>query len=668
MYATLGIFFESRKWDSGRTCLQTPNEEKTNRVRENKLKRVMISNKNNNNDINIQNGKQNHMNVLSPEKISSLLLSSETNLALPLQNHKWSQKFLGVKQKTIESEKERRRLIEEEWKRYRPFFVNYQNVLSESELVESPLITTPYKNFLFEDFQQERKTTKASLGQSGRSQKSIKGESGCVLCEKKESADSSKSVNNTVDESSCLSSSFDHCELCSAMIHSSCLNSINSEVENLDKQSNEKNCDKEKTTKWWCPDCEYEVNSWIAHDKLLLMQFRKRRLEFLSSLKIQKYIRMVFEYERYHTLRNGVLRLQALARGVSDRMGFMNEIATTHRAFRVKIGEFSELSSEGGTTSTIPTSSSTNKNVSCILTLNNAAASFYSSQQQQHQQKQQQQMFMDTREEDENSSDNEEEQERNQFLRFETQTLQHGNSVRWNDTFMVYYSNSLVNFTFTVYERDDSLLKPNFLGQVVMDASKHLQIAFLCGKSQRYKLPLGPLKNTPLDASSFSLSLGKRSNNRNHNNVKKFRMDRTDFVPTSGKIWMEIHPISNVDSKCGVLEEILSAMLKGARKKWYAVLADRQLFLFSQFGDTRPKHTIVLTEKTRVMWHHKNRIMKIITMDHTWYLTSPGGPDSGNSWFTKLQGLYREMLYEGAKEFKEEHQQYCIDQSNSNDE
>ena len=202
---------------------------------------------------------------------------------------------------------------------------------------------------------------------------------------------------------------------------------------------------------------------------------------------------------------------------------------------------------------------------------------------------------------------------------------------------MVYYSNSLVTLTFTVYERDDSLIKSIFLGQAIVDASNYLQIAFLCGKCQRFKVHLGALQKTPLE----------------QGNKTMFRMDKID-CPGAGKILVEIQPFSNVDSKCGVLEEILSALLKGARKKWYAVLANRQLFLFSQFGDSRPKLVISLVHGTSVVWHEK-KVIKIMTLEHTWLLTCPGAQQR-NSWYTKLKGAYRETLYKGAQEFKEQAQ------------
>lgn len=185
------------------------------------------------------------------------------------------------------------------------------------------------------------------------------------------------------------------------------------------------------------------------------------------------------------------------------------------------------------------------------------------------------------------------------------------------------------------------------MGQAILDASNHLQIAFLCGKCQRIKIPLGPLQITPLEQGSKTT----------------FRMDKIDFQG-AGKISIEIHPFSNVDSKCGVLEEILSALLKGARKKWYAVLANRQLFLFSQFGDSRPKLVIPLHHGVKVDWHEK-KFIKIVTMERTWFLTCPGAQQR-NSWYTKIKGSYRETLFKGKQEFQAEYNKYSHHDDNNN--
>lgn len=72
-----------------------------------------------------------------------------------------------------------------------------------------------------------------------------------------------------------------------------------------------------------------------------------------------------------------------------------------------------------------------------------------------------------------------------------------------------------------------------------------------------------------------------------------------------GRVSFEIHPVSNTESKCGILEEVLSSVsvLKGARKRWYVVLAEKDLYLFSKYCDARPKITINLRTSI-VEWHN----------------------------------------------------------------
>ena len=46
------------------------------------------------------------------------------------------------------------------------------------------------------------------------------------------------------------------------------------------------------------------------------------------------------ERQHYLIVRNGILRLQARARGVASRMQFMQELCSTHRSFRIKNGQY----------------------------------------------------------------------------------------------------------------------------------------------------------------------------------------------------------------------------------------------------------------------------------------------------------------------------------------
>uniref|UniRef100_A0A7S0C150 PH domain-containing protein n=1 Tax=Proboscia inermis TaxID=420281 RepID=A0A7S0C150_9STRA len=192
---------------------------------------------------------------------------------------------------------------------------------------------------------------------------------------------------------------------------------------------------------------------------------------------------------------------------------------------------------------------------------------------------------------------------------------------------MIYFCNSLVKLTFSVSSKDDSL-RPCFVGQAIVDASYQLQRTFVSGVCQRHKVSLGSLI---IDPKEFG-------------NKPTFRGDGGSFegAKKRGYITYEIHPYSNVESKCGVLEEILSAVLKSARKKWFAVLVDKQLLLFSHYNDSKPKVTIPLQIGTHIEWH-KDVMIKISTLDQSWYLTTQCLKQR-TAWFNKLTGFYREML------------------------
>ena len=166
-----------------------------------------------------------------------------------------------------------------------------------------------------------------------------------------------------------------------------------------------------------------------------------------------------------------------------------------------------------------------------------------------------------------------------------------------------------------------------FLGQAVLDVNTHLQKAFISG-AYKYKVNLGPLHIDIRDSVSKNL----------------FRMDNTELQEISGRIGFEIIPFSNVDSKCGILEEIL----KGSRKRWCVVLADKQLYLFSQFKDNRPKVTIPLSMQcgTRISWHEKE-IIKVSTNiqgSEQNYFFACRNPQQRTAWYNKMTGIYGDCL------------------------
>jgi len=173
-----------------------------------------------------------------------------------------------------------------------------------------------------------------------------------------------------------------------------------------------------------------------------------------------------------------------------------------------------------------------------------------------------------------------------QLYRFDTQSRQKGTNGRWNEVFTVYSINCKVDFVFTVVDKDD-IGRCDFLGQNRFDGGRRMKQSILHGRRQKINLPMGHLEVEPRETS----------------NRQPVRMDGLNSEPT-GRISVELQPVSNIVGKCGQMEEMLSALIGGAKKKWWVVLIDNQLLLFSNQGDLRPKQTIHL-KQAQVMWHEK---------------------------------------------------------------
>lgn len=275
----------------------------------------------------------------------------------------------------------------------------------------------------------------------------------------------------------------------------------------------------------------------------------------------------------------------------------MTELASTHRAFRIKNCDF-ELPG-------IPVSD-TKSNVSCIICIVN------------------------------NENNGLDDSER-QMYRFDTHGIaQHNVSGRWSDSFIVHSCNPVVKITFTLHakEHEHSSARTIFLGQHVIDAKSFLIQSFFTGKPFRMKGQLQSLDMEPRDQ-RFSFLKGE-----------DFALKNNSY----GRVAFEVHPISNVESKCGVIEEILNATLRGAKKKWHAVLAEKHLYLFSQYGDSRPKITIHLTHGSYVSWYDdKCEIIKLSNLNSQCWLFSCANPQQLKAWYNKLTGAYSKKLHNEAK-------------------
>lgn len=178
-----------------------------------------------------------------------------------------------------------------------------------------------------------------------------------------------------------------------------------------------------------------------------------------------------------------------------------------------------------------------------------------------------------------------------------------------------------ITFTLHAKEHEHSSARTIFLGQYVVDARRMLTKSFFTGKPFRVKGELRSLDIEPRDQRFYFLKAE----------------DCTKKNNTYGRVSFEVHPISNVESKCGVIEEILSAVLQGAKKKWHAVLAEKQLYLFSQYGDARPKVTIQLTHGSHVSWYdEKCEIIKLSNLNNQCWLFSCTNPQQLVAWYNKV--------------------------------
>ena len=178
-----------------------------------------------------------------------------------------------------------------------------------------------------------------------------------------------------------------------------------------------------------------------------------------------------------------------------------------------------------------------------------------------------------------------------------------------------------IALTLHAKEHENSSTRTIFLGQYVADARRMLTRSFFSGKPFRMKGDLRSLEIEPRKDQRFSF-------------LKPEDLKNSVY----GKVSLDVHPISNIESKCGVLEEILSAVLQGAKKKWYAVLAEKHLHLFSQYGDSRPKVTIHLSYGSYVTWYDDtNEIIKVSNLNNQSWLFSCSNPQQLEAWYSKVR-------------------------------
>eukprot|EP00979_Chaetoceros_neogracilis_P000028 scaffold11_cov248-Chaetoceros_neogracile.AAC.18 len=306
-----------------------------------------------------------------------------------------------------------------------------------------------------------------------------------------------------------------HCDLCPVIVHSACRTGNDCCLQTCQAHFTigykKHVLEMIKGDGIWCCDfCSKEIVVSIEEERLRLLNDRYKRLEFFAAMRLQASCMRHKAQKRYKILQNGILRLQARCRGFQIRKSFMMELATTQRSFKIKNCEFDLDVPMYDAKSTL----------SCIIHVIN----------------------------DEKSDL--EDLER-QLYRFDTHGIsQHSDRGRFNDSFLVYSCNAMVKLAFTMHakEHETSSSRSIFLGQYAVDARKILTRSFFSGRPCRLKGELTSIEVEPKD-------------------------QRFSFLPSKncyGEISFEIHPISNIESKCGVIEEIISGVLKGARRKWFA--------------------------------------------------------------------------------------------------
>ena len=342
---------------------------------------------------------------------------------------------------------------------------------------------------------------------------------------------------------------------------------------------------------WRCPDCVVTVNGVRDDEARLRREIQNRRDFFFAALKCQAYVLMWRERNWFRKKKKGIIRLQGVVQGIRQRRRFMDDLTSTYRSFRIKVCDYRKLRSSDADGKCDPV---------CMLSIFNNNKL----------------MDLDDAE--------------RQLYRFDTQTIQRGTSGRWNEIFTVYSMNCKVDFAFTVVDKDD-IGRCDFLGQNHFDGGNIMKQGILHGRRQKATLKMGHLEVEPRETS----------------NRQPVRMDGLHSSPT-GRITVEIQPVSNIVGKVGQMEEMLSALINGAKKKWWVVLIDSQLMLFSNQGDARPKQIIPL-KQAHVMWHEKI-VIKVQMTEQTWFFICHN-KEERQGWFNKMTNKYWDSLVEGTRQF-----------------
>lgn len=154
-----------------------------------------------------------------------------------------------------------------------------------------------------------------------------------------------------------------------------------------------------------------------------------------------------------------------------------------------------------------------------------------------------------------------------QLFRYETKVAHNNRNPVYDESFFVPGADGQVTLVFTVIDHDE--LRNDFLGQAVL----RLRGTSVWRTGGEWTLDLDDSQITPKEADSTAM-----------------RLSYAMYRP-GGTIKVCVEPFSNVTSVCGALAEKITL---GSSKKWWCVMADKQLRLYKYYGHTKAKTTIKL--------------------------------------------------------------------------
>eukprot|EP00520_Triparma_pacifica_P003846 CAMPEP_0118645162 /NCGR_PEP_ID=MMETSP0785-20121206/7348_1 /TAXON_ID=91992 /ORGANISM="Bolidomonas pacifica, Strain CCMP 1866" /LENGTH=480 /DNA_ID=CAMNT_0006537015 /DNA_START=343 /DNA_END=1782 /DNA_ORIENTATION=- len=389
------------------------------------------------------------------------------------------------------------------------------------------------------------------------------------------------------------------CSVCSAVVHLTCAEKT-------------KCATKRENGEWWCPQCTVSINSAENNEAIKLGMELKRRTDFFSSLTIQSNFMMWTERNRFLKFKAGLIFLQAVIRKIRQQKKFTNDLTSHYRPLKINPIDYSG----------VPPSE---KNGNFTL-----MASFYNNNQQQ------------LLEESDRHIDRED------F--YSTQGTGTSTSGKWNKDHFIPSINFQFDLILTMTLKDDAG-RHEFKGQAITSVTEDLKKSILQGKKKgregkviKICRKLGPLDILPLDKS----------------NKQAVRLDTSSGRVNQsfpGEVTVELITFSNVDTKSGYIEEMLTSVVKGAKKKWWALLhsqsgaGGRFLYLFSKQGDKKEREKIMINHSSQVEYNKKGGYIKLASLDRTYMLTH-SSPDERSDWAMKMSGKYQEILDEGVKRFR----------------